>query len=469
MKLESIDIEKAVANVKRFLKEEKGLSPAFVASMEVILLLISLLANRLNLNSQNISKPPSSDPNRQKTKRSAGQKKPGGQNGHDGNTLRKTANPDRVKELKVNRKKLPQGSYKDVGCETRQVIDLDISRIVTEYRAQILEDEQGNRYTAEFPKNVTRPVQYGIGVKAHSVYLSQYQLIPYGRVEELFSDQISIPLSSGTAYNFNEDAYDRLETFEAIVKSKLADSPLIHADETGINIDAKQFWLHCASNDLWTLYSPHQKRGSLAIDEIGIIPKFKGILCHDHWKPYFKYDCQHALCNAHHLRELERAFEQDDQKWAKQMKIFLIKLNQVVNDAGGQLDAKASLKYHKKYRSILEKAQVECPAPDENSNRGSRGRIKRSKARNLLERLINFEKETLRFMDDPLVPFTNNQGENDIRMTKVQQKISGCFRSEKGAAIFCRIRSYLSTCRKHDMRASEALLLLFSGRLPDFF
>ena len=468
MNLESINIEKSVARVKRLLKEEKGLSPAFVASMEVLLLLISLLANRLNLNSSNSSKPPSSDPNRQKTKKSASKRKPGGQKGHNGTTLRKSATPDRVKELKINRKKLPQGSYKDVGYESRQVVDIDISKIVTEYRAQVLEDEKGKRYVAEFPKDVTRPVQYGIGVKAHSVYMSQYQLIPYGRVEEMFSDQTSIPLSSGTAYNFNEDAYDRLETFETIVKSKLTGSSLIHADETGINIDSKGFWLHSASNDLWTLYYPHEKRGGLAIDEMGVIPEFKGVLCHDHWKPYFKYDCQHALCNAHHLRELERAWEQDDQKWAKEMKAFLIKLNQVVNDAGGQLDAKASTKYRKKYRSILDKAQIECPPPDESRKRGSRGRIKRSKARNLLERLMNFEKETLRFMDDPIVPFTNNQGENDIRMTKVQQKISGCFRSEKGAAIFCRIRSYLSTCRKHDMRASEALRLLFSGRLPDF-
>ena len=150
------------------------------------------------------------------------------------------------------------------------------------------------------------------------------------------------------------------------------------------------------------------------------------------------------------------------------MQILLRAMNQAVNDAGGQLDAFASSKYRKKYRSILEKAQLACPPPDEGRRRGRRGRIKRSQARKFLERLMNFETESLRFLDEPVVPFTNKQGENDIRMTKVQQKISGCFHSKKGAEMFCRIRSYLSTCHKHELSASEALRLLFSGKLPDF-
>ena len=469
MKLESINIEEVVTKIKRLLEEEEGLSPALVASIEIMLLVVTLLANRLNLNSKNSSIPPSADPNRKKVKKPSGKRKPGGQKGHDGTTLRKTDNPDRIKNLKVDRSKLPQGKYKEAGYDFRQVVDLDISRIVTEYRAQILEDENGKQYVAEFPKGVTRPVQYGIEVKVHSVYMSQFQLVPYNRIEDMFFDQMGIPISSGTIYNFNEDAYNRLEMFEAIVKSKLIHSDVIHVDETGINENGKRIWLHSASNDLWTLFYPHEKRGSLAMDAMGIIPEFKGVLCHDHWKPYFKYDCEHSLCNAHHLRELERAFEQDGQQWAKNMKSLLSEINQAVNDADDCLSPKASAAYRKKYRSLLDSAQLECPPPDESQRKaGSRGRMKRSKARNLLERLIDFEKETLRFMDDPNVPFTNNQGENDIRMTKVQQKISGCFRSKKGAEMFCRIRSYLSTCRKHDMRASAALRLLFEGKLPDF-
>ena len=187
-------------------------------------------------------------------------------------------------------------------------------------------------------------------------------------------------------------------------------------------------------------FFPHEKRGCDAIDEIGILPMFKGVLCHDHWKPYFKYDCQHALCNAHHLRELERAWEQDNQKWARDMRDLLKEINIAVDDAGGQLNQADSEEYRKKYRDLLEKAQIECPPPDESKRKkGQRGRLKRSKSRSLLERLVGYETETLRFMDEIIVPFTNNQGENDLRMTKVHQKISGCFRSMEGAKIFCRI------------------------------
>ena len=205
------------------------------------------------------------------------------------------------------------------------------------------------------------------------------------------------------------------------------------------------------------------------MDEMGVLPTFNGKLCHDHWKPYYRYDgCIHCLCNAHHLRELERAWEQDSQQWAKQMQELLLKINKDVQDAGGMLESDVAEKHKNRYRDLLMEADKECPPPDESQRKGKRGRIKRSKARNLLERLRDFENDTLRFMEDELVPFTNNQGENDIRMTKVQQKISGCFRSEDGAAIFCRVRSYISTCRKQGVSASEALDLLFNGEWPEF-
>ncbi len=173
------------------------------------------------------------------------------------------------------------------------------------------------------------------------------------------------------------------------------------------------------------------------MDEIGILPQFKGVLCHDHWKPYLKYGCLYALCNAHHLRELQRSWEQDDQIWARDMRDLLKEINIAVDDAGGKLNPADSEKYRGKYRDLLEKAQLECPPPDESQRKkGQRSRLKRSKSRSLLERLIEYETETLRFMDNPVVPFTNNQGENDLRMTKVQQKISGCFRSMDGGSNF---------------------------------
>ena len=468
MKLENIDIDLAIQNVKRILEKEKGLSPALRSGLELLLLLVKLLVDRLGLNSKNSSKPPSFDPNRKKGRKSAGKRKPGGQKGHNGKTLEKVSNPDFIDKIKIDRSTLPEGTFRELAPETRQVIDIDISKVVTEYQAQVLVDRQGNRYVAEFPDGVTRSVQYGNGIKAHAVYMSQYQLIPYRRIQEDFDDRMQIPLSAGSVYNFNEDACNRLEEFESIVKAKLIESDLVHTDETGVNIGGKGHWLHCTSNSQWTYFFPHSKRGRDAMDEMGVLPHFKGILCHDHWKPYFQFECIHALCNAHHLRELERAWEQDGQKWAKEMQSLLLEINRATEEADGLLDRTDSVEYRKKYRLILKRGEKESPPPETKDRKGRRGRIPKTKSRNLLERLRDFENETLRFMDDQNVPFTNNQGENDIRMTKVHQKISGCFRSRKGASIFCRIRSYLSTCRKNDMSATEALTLLFKGKLPDF-
>jgi len=468
MKIENIDIEATIEKAQILIREDKQLSAATKSMFEIMILIITLLANRLNLNSTNSSKPPSSDPNRKKKTKSKTGKKPGGQKGHVGTTLKKVDDPDKVELIKVDRSKLPPGRYRQVGFDSRQVFDIDISRVVTEYRAQILQDNKGNRFVATFPKGVTKAVQYGTGFKAHSVYMSQFQLVPYNRIQDYFADQLHIPVSEGSIFNFNKEAFRSLADFENRVKNELAASHLAHADETGINIGGKRHWLHCVSNDSWTLYHPHEKRGMDAINDMGVLPWFKGVLCHDHWKPYYKIDCTHALCNAHHLRELTRAWEQDDQQWAQKLKNLLETINRKVTDAGGALDAQESQKYRLRYRVILKQGEIECPEPIRPKKKGKRGRIKKSKSRNLLERLRDYEQDALRFMDNGYVPFSNNLGESDIRMTKVQQKISGCFRSMDGAQIFCRVRSYLSTCRKQGVKSSLALDLLFNGKLPDF-
>ena len=470
MKIEDIDVDAAIHSVKELLKQESDLSPALKSALEVLLVLVTLLLNRLTLNSRNSSKPPSTDPNREKLGRQGkSERKPGGQKGHNGTTLEPVEDVDEVAEIKIDRRTLPKGvEYREVGYEARQVIDVDIARFVTEYRAQVLEDDQGNRFVAPFPEGVNRPVQYGLSLKANAVYMSQYQLIPYDRIRDHFQDQMHIAVSAGSVFHFNQEAYAGLEFFERWAKTELAGSDLLHADETGINIGGKRHWLHCASNRALTLFYPHVKRGTEAMDEMGILPFFQGTLCHDHWKPYYRYDCIHALCNAHHLRELERAWEQDQQQWAKEMQALLIEIAQAVEDAGGRLPADEAKRWRRRYRRLLKKAEIECPPPDESQRAGKRGRLKRSKARNLLERLRDCEQDVLRFMEVEDVPFTNNQGENDLRMTKVQQKISGCFRSIEGAKIFCRVRSYLSTCRKQGMTATQALTLLFQGKNPDF-
>jgi len=469
--INKIDVSETLKNVENLLKEDKTASPQMRAMIELLVVIINLFVAKFGLNSKNSSIPPSKDPRRKrgaKNKSKGEKKKPGGQKGHNGSTLKKVDKPDRIEPIEIDRRTIPIGEYKQVGFESRQVIDINISTEVIEYRAEILEDAQGNQFIAEFPGGVTRHVQYGPAVKAQSVYMSQQQLLPYDRIRDYFSDQCGLPLSSGSIFNFNKSAYSLLEQFEMIARRKLILQDVLHADETGININGKLHWLHTACNDKWTLFFPHAKRGHVAMDAMRILKSFSGTLIHDHWKSYFRYDCDHALCNAHHLRELERAWEHDEQKWAKKMQDLLLKINQAVDKAGGRLSKETDKKFRSRYRNILTRAEQECPGPKPKSGLKQRGRIAKSKSRNLLERLSKYEPEVLRFMTDKRIPFTNNQGENDIRMTKVQQKISGCFRSFEGAQIFCRIRSYLSTCRKHDVGATEALRLLFLGQLPEF-
>ena len=469
MKISNINVEETIEKAKTLLAEEKNISPALRSVFEALLLLVTILLQRKGLTSRNSSKPPSEDKNRQRgsTKKKS-KRKPGGQPGRTGVQLKPVDNPDQVKVIKLDKRTLPRGSYTEAGFDKRQVIDIETNIIITEYQAQILADETGKRFTAPFPAWVTRPVQYGSSVKGRSVYMSQYQLTPYKRIADYFNDQLGLSVSEGSLFNFNKEAYDLLADFEAIAKDKLIHSKQLNVDETGVNINGSRLWLHTACNAKWTHFYPHQKRGSEAMDEIGILPKFQGVLCHDYWKAYYRYQCQHALCNSHLLRELEWSATEDKQAWAKRMDEFLRALNVTVDKAGGYLKKRRAGQYRKQYRAILSDAQKEYPAPDTKRKKGQRGRLKKPKSRNLLERLINRENEVLRFMDNKYVPFTNNQGENDLRMTKVQQKISGCFRSLEGALIFCRIRAYLITCRKHGVTATEALGTLFKGQLPAF-
>jgi transposase len=466
-----INITETLQRAERLLRQDKSLSAPARAMFDLLVVIINLLVRKFGGNSTNSSLPPSQDPHRErgsKRKAPAQKRKPGGQNGHEGTTLQRDPEPDRIENLAIDRRTIPPGRYKPAGYEARQVIDIEIHKQVTEYRAEIVEDVHGRQFVAEFPAGVTRPVQYGNSLKAHSVYQSQQQLIPYERIRDYFRDQCGLPLSAGSLFNFNQEAFELLAPFEAITIQQLIGQRLLHADETGINVDGDGLWLHSLSNEKWTLFFVHARRGAEAMQAMGVLEHFRGTLCHDHWKAYFQFTCRHALCNAHHLRELKRAWEDDDQQWAQNMHALLLEANEATTAAGGCLVAEQARSFRRRYRYILTSADRECPGPAVKDRASQRGPVAKTKSRNLLERLRKYETETLRFMTDPLVPFTNNQGENDLRMTKVQQKISGCFRSFQGAQIFCRVRSYLSTCRKHGLGATEALNMLFSGQLPNF-
>jgi transposase len=457
-----IKLTKVIDQARKSFDEDEDASPAFKKSFSDLLDVVSFLSNRLGMNSGNSSKPPSQDPNRKRSGKTAkGRKrKPGGQKGHKGNCLKPVEKPTESEDIWIDQRTLPRGQYVHVGFEARQVFDFEISLSIKEYRAEILENQNGQQYVADFPDGVTEPAQYGSTIKAHSVYMSQFQLVPLARVEDHFRDQLGLPPSKGSISNWNVLAYQKLTSFEEWARRALIGAICNNADETGINVGGKRLWLHSVSNEKVTLFHADEKRGQEAMDRMGVLPYFRGVLMHDHWKPYFGYACIHALCNAHHLRELEASVEFDNQKWAKKMQKLLIAMRDAVDQSSGVISERRAKRFKKAYRKLLVLADRECPR-----DTGSRAQ---TKSRNLLERLKDFEKETLRFLEDPTVPFTNNRGENDIRMTKVQQKISGCFRSMEGARVFCRVRSYLSTCRKNGVGPSEALRLLFDGKSPSF-
>ena len=473
MTIKDIDVTKSIDDAREFLKSSKNLSPEARALMELLVLIVSLLAGKLQTNSSNSSIPPSKDPlnsnkksTKNKKKAKGKKKKPGAQNGHKGSCLDQVDNPDEVQVIEIDRRTIPGGDYHSAGFEVRQVFDVRISTHVTEYRAEVLVDEDGNRYVAEFPDSVKNHTQYGTSVKAQSVYMSIWQLVPLLRVAEFFNSQFEMPISKGSVSNFNQLAYDLLEPFEIWAKRNLKHAALNHADETGINIGGKRHWLHCLSNEKVALFHADEKRGTEAMNRMGVLADFKGLLIHDHWKPYYTFDCIHCLCNAHHLRELTWSFEVDGKKWAGKMKELLLAMNEATKKAGGKLSEEDFKKFLRKYRSILRAGKKECPF--EPKDPGKRGKPKQTKSRNLLDRLVEYESDVLRFAVEKIVPFTNNPGENDIRMTKVQQKVSGCFRSLKGAQIFCRVRSFLLTCQKQGLNPFDCLINLFSGQLPEF-
>jgi transposase len=458
-----VKVAQVMDKARKCLDGGRDVSPAFKDTMTELLDLVIILSNKLGVNSSNSSTPPSQDPNRARrvAKAKRRKRKPGGQKGHKGSYLAQVKNPSKVEDIGIDRSTLPPGHYRSGGFEARQVIDIEVSVSVTEYRAEILVDENGAEFMAEFPEGVNEPIQYGNTVRAHSVYMSQFQLVPLDRIRDHFQDQMGLPVSKGSVSNWNVLAYERLASFEEWAKRRLIGSVCNNVDETGINVGGKRLWLHSVSNEKVTLFHADEKRGQEAMDRMGILPHFRGILMHDHWKPYFGYEnCDHSLCNAHHLRELEAAVEFEDQRWAKKMQALLVEMRDAVEKARGSLSKKRTEKFRKRYRRLLKSADKECP-----HNQKSRAQ---TKARNLLERLRDFETETLRFLEDPNVPFTNNRSENDIRMTKVQQKVSGCFRSMEGARIFCRVRSYIITCRKNGVGPTEALRLLFDGKSPSF-
>ena len=425
-----------------------------------------------NKNSNNSSKPPSTNNNkkpsnsRTKTGRSSG-----GQVGHSGKTLLKIDNPDNIIDI---RKKTCNCGCNLSGLEgkiqTRQVVDLPkIVMNVREYRIhEVVCPDCKEVHKTDFPVTVTQPVQYGENLQALMVYLSNYQLVPLARTTEIIKNLTGKNISQGTIVNANKRLYDSLDKFEDAIKEQLIKAEVLHTDESGLRLKGKINWVHVASTSSITHYAIHKKRGAIATNEIGILPNFKGTMIHDHWKPYYTFtNCTHAECNAHNMRILKGIHENFGHVWATSMGSLLIDIKREVDSLKSkgvtfmpESDIKA---YDKKYKTIIAQGKIEDAEKSSVILSTKTGKPAKSDALKLLRKLEEYDVETLSYMYDFNIPFDNNLAERDIRMVKLRQKISGCFRSDDGGSLFCRIRSYISTCNKNGQDIMESLKNAIKG------
>jgi transposase len=428
------------------------------------------LERRLELNSSNSGKPPSSDglkkPARVRNLRERSGKKPGGQKGHKGETLRQVTDPDDV----VNHYPVacsmcgvgldPETS---VGHSARQVFDLPEPQplVVTEHRGHDCQCPAcGAKTRAPFPDGVNAPVQYGARITAFVIYLLHYQLLPENRLTALMADLFGVKVAAATIARMSQTCAERLRGFAQTVRDLVAGAPVKHMDETGFRIGGKTQWLHVASTALLTFYRVCAKRGSL-------LANVAGIVVHDHWKPYYTMQgVLHALCNAHHLRELKALVEIEKEEWARKMQRLLRRGCHITNRArelGIPMKPRLIDCFERRYDAILaeglafHEAQVPLVRAVIKGGDKRRGRAPRRTGHNLLLRLETRKQDTLRFLHDATVPFTNNQAERDARMMKLRQKISGGFRSLQGAMDFALIRSFFSTARKQGWNIIDAL------------
>lgn len=431
--------------------------------IEKLMVRVEEVERSLEQNSQNSHKPPSSDGLQKNPAfpRSKGGKR-GGQSGHTGNTLKMVASADHI-ELCAARTCSCGADLSATALEVkerRQVFNLPEPRLeVTEYRlAQGKCPCCGKKVEGVFPESVMAPVQYGSGVKALVALLSTGYHLSYQNIQQLFSDLFGYSLNENTMVHAHKQCYTALESSEQAIKEALTESRVTHFDETGHRVEGKLQWLHVASNADYTYLFSHAKRGKEALQSEGsLLPTIKGYAVHDCWKSYFAFQhCQHAICGAHLLRELTALIEEGS-LWAGQMhELFLHMYKE--SDYGTAL-LKHAQPFLLDYDRICQQAQQQEPSAQANA----RGRPKKTKGRNLLERFIQHKEAILAFAFQQQVPFTNNQAERDLRPVKVKQKVCGCFRTSAGAKMYARIQGFISTARKQQQQVFQQIQQAFCG------
>jgi transposase len=443
-----------------------ALIAAQAAQIAALTARIAELERRLGLDSSNSGKPPSSDglkkPVRVRSLREPSGKATGGQKGHPGETLRQSHTPNTVID-----------HYPEVCCgcgraltatmatshAARQVFDLPEPQplVVTEHRAhECCCASCGGRTKAAFPAGVTAPVQYGPRIGAFVVYLLHGHFLPEDRLAELMRDLFGVSLVPATIVRMSRSCADRLTSFVQAVCDHVAGAKVKHLDETGFRIGGRTQWLHIASTALLTVYRVCAGRG-VVWDNV------TGIMVHDHWKPYYTMKgVLHALCNAHHLRELKALIEIDKEDWARRMQILLRRACHAANLARERdvtLNPRLIARFERRYDAIVAQGLAFHTALPRLPRAQRRGWKPRRIGHNLLVRLELRRNDVLRFLHDPQVPFTNNQAERDARMMKLRQKISSGFRSQEGAETFAIVRSVLSTARKQGWDLIHTLML----------
>jgi len=434
------------------------------------------LERRLGKDSSNSSKPPSSDglgkPARagRQGDELAARRRPGKQPGAPGAHLAQVAQPDEVAWHAPDRCGGCGATLADapvIGVEARQVFDLPPLRLLaTEHRAERRRCACGTTTAAAFPDHVRAAACYGPGVRALVCYLCVHQHLPVDRAAQLLADVLGASVATGTLAAVLAEGAAGLDGFLAIIRDQLAAAPVAHFDETGARVAGRLHWVHSASTSLLSLFTVHAKRGKVAMDQAGVLPGFVGVAVHDGWAPYWRYEVTHALCGAHLLRELDAITDEPGQGWAAGMAELLVDAKLACDRAraagAGRVDDAVGGRLHTRYERLLADGRAANPPPPATGRR--RGRARRSPAARLLARLDTHRDEVLRLLDDCRVPFDNNQAERDLRMVKLQQKISGCWRTPAGAEAFLALRSYLATARKHGRNPLAVLGQLFEGR-----